>query len=399
MVGRCRYDGPYRDEVLRSLITLRALTYDPSGGIVAALTTSLPERLGGVRNWDYRYCWLRDATYTLLALIDGGHLHEAIAWRRWLLRAVAGHPSQLQIMYGLDGERRLPETELDWLSGYADSTPVRAGNAAHGQRQLDVYGEVMDALHHARRHGLPPDEDAWTLQCRMLDELAGIWSQPDAGIWEIRGEPRQFVHSKVMAWVAFDRGIKGVEEFGLDGPVERWRELREQIFDDVCEHGFDGRRKTFTQSYGSSELDAATLLIPLVGFLPADDERVRGTVAAIERHLCKGGFVQRYSMPKDGNAIDGLPPGEGAFLMCSFWLVDNYSLAGRHEEASALFERLLGLRNDLGLLSEEYDTDAGRLVGNFPQAFSHVSLVTSALSLKASAGPAQRRSVAMSGVR
>jgi GH15 family glucan-1,4-alpha-glucosidase len=374
---------------MRSLITLKALSYTPSGGIVAAPTASLPELLGGVRNWDYRYCWLRDATYTLLALMDGGYTTEAAAWRDWLLRAVAGHPKQMQIMYGLDGERRLTETEIGWLPGYAGSTPVRVGNAAHDQRQLDVYGEVMDALHQVRANGLPPDDDAWTLQVRLMSYLETIWAQPDDGIWEIRGRRQQFVHSKVMAWVAFDRAIKGVETFGFEGPVDQWRQVRRAIFDEVCERGYDPKRKTFTQYYGSDELDAATLLIAPVGFLRADDERVVGTVAAIEQHLLNDGFVQRYTT--EGSSVDGLPPGEGAFLMCTFWLADNYTLAGRHDEARRLFDRLLQLRTATGLLSEEYDTAGCRLVGNFPQAFSHVALITTALSLSATAGPAQLR--------
>jgi GH15 family glucan-1,4-alpha-glucosidase len=387
--AKCSYAGTDRDAVMRSLITLKALSYTQSGGIVAAPTTSLPERLGGVRNWDYRYCWLRDATYTLLALMDGGYTTEAAAWRDWLLRAVAGHPKQMQIMYGLDGERRLTETEIGWLPGYAGSRPVRVGNAAHGQRQLDVYGEVMDALHQARANGLPPDDNAWALQVRLINYLETIWAQPDDGIWEIRGHRQQFVHSKVMAWVAFDRAIKGVETFGFEGPVDQWRRVRRAIFEEVCERGYDPKRKTFTQYYGSDELDAATLLIAPVGFLPAADERVVGTVAAIEQNLLSDGFVQRYTM--QGSSVDGLPPGEGAFLMCTFWLADNYTLAGRQDEARELFDRLLGLRTETGLLSEEYDTSNRRLVGNFPQAFSHVALVTTALSLAATAGPAQRR--------
>jgi GH15 family glucan-1,4-alpha-glucosidase len=388
--GRCKYDGEHEIAVKRSLITLKALSFEPTGGIVAAATTSLPEELGGVRNWDYRFCWLRDATYTLLALLDGGYTDEAEAWREWLLRVLAGDPKQMQIMYGIDGRRRLTEIQLPWLDGYADSKPVNVGNAAHEQFQLDVYGELMDALHQTRVHGIPPDGDAWHLQVQLISHLEDVWREPDDGIWEIRGERQHFVHSKVMAWVAFDRAIRGVEEFELPGPVERWREVRQEIFDEVCDKGYDTKRKTFTQYYGSAELDAALLLLAPVGFLPPDDKRVRGTIAAIEKELCTDGFVQRYTMKK--NSVDGLPPGEGAFLMCTYWLADNYTLQGRHKEARELFDRLLELGTDLALLSEEYDTKTDRLVGNFPQAFSHVSLVTTALSLNAAGGPAQRRS-------
>jgi GH15 family glucan-1,4-alpha-glucosidase len=376
--SRCTAGGPWHEALQRSLITLKALTYAPTGGIVAAPTTSLPEQLGGVRNWDYRFCWLRDATLTLLALLDVGYLDEARAWRDWLLRSVAGWPTDMQIMYGPAGERRLTELELDWLPGYEGSAPVRIGNAASAQFQLDVYGELMDALLQARAAGLEPDAHAWRLQVALLKFVEEAWRRPDEGIWEVRGGRRHFTHSKVMAWVAVDRAIRTVEDFATEGPVERWRALRDEIHAEVCERGFDGERGTFTQSYGSRALDASLLLIPTYGFLPAGDPRVIGTVEAIQRELVVDGFVLRYPTEE---ADDGLPAGEGTFLPCSFWLVDALAMIGRRDEAVALFERLLGLANDVGLLAEEHDTRARRLVGNSPQAFSHIGLVNSALLL------------------
>jgi GH15 family glucan-1,4-alpha-glucosidase len=388
-----RPTGEWSDAVLRSLLTLKALSHWETGGIVAAGTTSLPEQIGGTRNWDYRFCWLRDATLTLYALMEAGFLDEAKAWRDWLLRAAAGSPDQLQIMYGVAGERRLDEYTIPWLAGYAGSAPVRVGNAASAQIQLDVYGEVLDALYVGRRAGMAADASGWALECALVEHLEAIWDQPDEGIWEVRGGRRHFTHSKVMAWVAFDRAVRSAEEFGLDAPLDRWRAVREQIHDEVCERGFDATRNCFVQSYGSSALDASLLLIPLVGFLPASDPRVHGTVAAIERDLMRDGFVMRYDT---GHGVDGLPPGEGAFLACSFWLVDNYVLHGRYDEARALFTRLLALRNDVGLLAEEYDAVAQRQVGNFPQAFSHLALIVSAHNLTVAQGPAHKRAAGTS---
>jgi GH15 family glucan-1,4-alpha-glucosidase len=388
--GRAAVDGPHGELVRRSLITLKALTYAPTGGIVAAPTTSLPEAIGGVRNWDYRFCWVRDATLTLQSLMHAGYLEEARAWRDWLLRAVAGSPGEMQIMYGPAGERRLTELELPWLPGYEGSAPVRIGNAASDQFQLDVYGELMDAMLQAREGGLPSEPAAWRLQRALLDFLEGAWDEPDEGIWEVRGRRRHFVHSKVMAWVAFDRAVRTVERFPHhDGPVDRWRGLRDRVHREVCERGFDAERRTFTQSYGSRGLDAATLMIPIVGFLPPDDERVVGTIEAIQRELVRDGFVLRYDTDE---ADDGLPPGEGAFLPCSFWLADCLTLIGRHDEARDLFDRLAGLANDVGLLAEEYDPRLGRQVGNFPQAFTHVGLVNTAMNLdRAHSSPAEDR--------
>jgi GH15 family glucan-1,4-alpha-glucosidase len=374
--------GEYQEAVVRSLITLKALTFAPTGGIIAAATTSLPESLGGSRNWDYRYSWLRDATLTLSALMVAGYSEEAQAWRDWLLRAVAGEPSKLQIMYGPSGERDLSERELAWLPGYEGSSPVRIGNAASGQFQLDVYGEVIGALHEGRRLGLDSSGPAWDLEVAILDFLESGWREPDDGIWEVRGPRRHFTHSKVMAWMAVDRAVRDIEEYALEGPLEKWRGLRDDIHAEVLEKGYDAERQTFTQYYGSKELDASTLMIPLTGFLPATDERVVGTVEAIQRELTQDGFVLRYDA-KNSEHVDGLTGREGAFLACSFWLADDLHLIGRHKEAKELFEKLLGLRNDLGLLAEEYDPVACRQVGNFPQAFSHVSLVNSAAGLMA----------------
>jgi GH15 family glucan-1,4-alpha-glucosidase len=386
--ARCTVQGEWAGAVRRSLITLKALTYAPTGGIVAAPTTSLPEWPGGVRNWDYRYCWLRDATFTLLAFMDGGYYEEAEHWREWLVRAAAGRPAQAQIMYGIAGERRLGEWIVDWLPGYEGSRPVRVGNAAAAQFQLDVYGELMDALYTACKGGLAGHDAAWDLQRALLAHLETCWDQPDEGIWEVRSGRRHFTHSKVMAWVAFDRAVKGVESFGLEGPAERWRELRAHIHEDVCRKGFDAQRNSFVQSYGADQLDASLLLIPIVGFLPSTDPRVRGTVEAIRKDLMVDGLVKRYHTLE---SIDGLPPCEGAFLACSFWLVDNLCMQGRHGEARELFEHLVSLRNDVGLLAEEYDPVGRRFLGNFPQAFSHVALVNTAMNLGEDQKPAEQR--------
>ncbi|WP_049577491.1 glycoside hydrolase family 15 protein [Streptomyces sp. SBT349] len=373
----CRYEGEWPGAVRRSLLTLKALTYQPTGGILAAATTSLPEQLGGPRNWDYRFCWLRDSAFTLQALLSTGFVDEARAWRDWLLRAVAGDPSDLQIMYALDGGRRIPEATLDWLPGYEGSAPVRIGNAAAGQFQLDVWGEVLDSLHLARESGLPDEESAWRLQVALLDFLEGNWDSRDNGLWEVRGPQRHFVHSKVMAWAGLDRAVRAVTRQGLEGPADRWAALRDRIHAEVCAEGYDAERETFTQFYGSQGLDAAALLLPRVGFLPWDDPRMAGTVAAIRRELCEDGLVLRYRPGADGG-VDGLPGEEGTFLPCSFWLADALHGTGRGNEARALFERLLSLRNDVGLLSEEYDTVTGRQLGNYPQAFSMVGLVSTA---------------------
>jgi GH15 family glucan-1,4-alpha-glucosidase len=387
--GKNQIDCPWNEAVCRSLITLKALTYAPTGGMVAAPTASLPEQIGGARNWDYRYCWLRDATLTLLALMNAGYYEEARAWRDWLLRAAAGSPRQMQIMYGIRGERRLTEWEVPWLPGYEDSAPVRIGNAAHQQLQLDIFGEVMDALHQARAGGLGGYEAGWDLEREFLAHLEKIWRQADDGIWEVRSGRKHFTYSKVMAWVAFDRAIKSAEQFGLGGEVERWKGTRDDIHADVCDHGFDHDAGCFTRAYGDKALDASLLLIPAVGFLPPKDPRVSATVEAIEARLLHDGLVLRYDTAA---STDGLPPGEGVFLACSFWLVDAYLMLGRVDDAEQLFNHLLSLRNDVGLLSEEYDPRAKRLVGNFPQAFSHLALVNSASNLAHSRKPAEQRS-------
>ena len=377
--GRYSGQGKWREEVVRSLITLKALTYAPTGGMVAAPTTSLPERLGGGRNWDYRFCWLRDAAFTLYVMLASGYIDEARAWRDWLLRAVAGRPEQLQVLYGIAGERRLLETELGWLPGYSGSKPVRTGNAAHGQMQLDAYGSIMDMMHVARKHNVDYDHEAWRVERVLLDALESRWREPDASIWEVRGKPRQFTYSKVLSWVAFDRAVKAVERHGLEGPVDHWRKLREAVHRDVCDNGYDAGRKAFVQYYGSSALDASLLMISKLGFLPASDPRMAGTVEAIQRELMPDGFVRRYLQQDDG--VDGLAPGEGAFLPCSFWLADNLAMMGRRDEACELFERLLAVRNDVGLLAEEYDPRARRQLGNFPQALSHIALINTAENL------------------
>jgi GH15 family glucan-1,4-alpha-glucosidase len=380
--------GPYAEAIKRSLITLKALTYVPSGGIVAAPTTSLPEQFGGERNWDYRLCWLRDATLTLLAMMNAGIYDEAAAWRDWLQRAVAGSPKEMQIMYGLMGERRLKEWVVDWLPGYADSRPVRIGNAAHEQFQLDVYGEVMDAFEQSRKGGLAATEEGWEMQRALVEHVAEVWDQPDRGLWEVRGPPQHFVYSKVMAWVAFDRAVKGVETHGLEGPVEQWRAMRDKISAQVCAKGFDSRRNTFRAAYDSDELDASLLLLAQTGFVKADDPRYVGTVEAIERDLLVDGFVRRYNTQQ---VDDGLRPGEGAFLACSFWLADAYISIGRRADAETLFKRLLAVRTDLGLLAEEYEPRQARQQGNYPQAFSHVALINTAFNLTRSDKPAEQR--------
>ncbi|WP_283814955.1 glycoside hydrolase family 15 protein [Bradyrhizobium guangdongense] len=391
--NHCTRDGPYHDLIVRSLITLKALTFGPTGGIVAAPTTSLPEKLGGSRNWDYRFCWLRDATFTLLALMNSGYTEEASAWHNWLLRAAAGSPANMQIMYGIWGQRRLLEWEAGWLDGYEGAQPVRVGNAAHAQLQLDVYGELIDAFHQSRMAKLKLNEESWALECAVLDHLAEVWDHPDHGIWERRGEPKHYVFSKVMTWVAFDRAIKSAETFGFKAPLLHWRALREAIHRDVCDRGFDAQENTFVESYGSKLLDASLLLLPGVGFLPPEDPRIRGTIAAVEKHMMRDGFVLRHD-PRE--LASGQPPLEGAFLACSLWLADAYVLSGDPDKAQVLFDRVVGIANDVGLLAEEYDSDARRQTGNFPQALTHIALVNTAHNLSAarqkSEKPAMQRS-------
>ena len=386
--SRSRVEGPYAALIMRSLVTLKALIYEPTGGIVAAPTTSLPEWLGSVRNWDYRYCWVRDATFTLYSLLSAGYVDEARAWRDWLLRAAAGAPSQLQILYGIAGERRLVEVELNWLCGYENSAPVRIGNMAAEQRQLDVYGELIDTLYVAAEAGLPNSEAGWALQRSLVRHLETVWMLPDSGIWEVRGPTRHFTHSKIMCWVAFDRAVKAIEKFGVSGPVEHWREVRDQIHAEICEKGFEPSINSFVQHYGAKEPDASLLVMPILGFLPPDDPRIVGTVEAVQRMLMKDGLVLRY-LPEP--SVDGLPPAEGAFLACTFWLADALVVLGRTDEARAIFEHLVSLTNDLGLLSEEYDPVAKRMLGNFPQALSHVALVNTAMNLTRAVGPALHR--------
>jgi GH15 family glucan-1,4-alpha-glucosidase len=385
--SRCNYEGEHRELVMRSLITLKALTYGPTGGIVAAPTTSLPEKLGGQRNWDYRFCWLRDATFTLLALMNSGYTEEASAWHNWLLRAAAGAPANMQIMYGIMGQRRLLEWEADWLPGYEGAKPVRVGNAAHAQLQLDVYGELIDAFHQSRVAALELDEGSWALECRVLEHLAEVWDQPDHGIWERRGAGKHYVSSKVMTWVAFDRGIKSAEKFRFDAPLDRWRALRDDICRDVCENGFDATQNAFVESYGSQLLDASILLLPAVGFLPASDPRVRGTIAAIEKYMMRDGFVLRHD-PRE--VSDEQQPIEGAFLACSLWLADAYVLAGELAKAQAMFDRVVAVANDLGLLAEEYDSGEGRQTGNFPQALTHIALINTAHNLSVAQTPVEK---------